>query len=93
MRLHKIQFIWNFGLNNMAREAKNKKEVVSKIAQKVKQLRLDANYTSAESFAYDKGLNRVQYWRVESGANVTLNTLLIITDIHQISLSKFFEGI
>ena len=60
------------------------------IANKLKELRIAAGYSSAESFAYDKGENRVQYWRVESGANITLKTLLRVLDIHKISLTDFF---
>ncbi len=63
------------------------------ISKKLKELRIKANYTSAESFAYDHDLNRVQYWRVESGTNVTLKTLLKILDIHKISLGEFFEDL
>lgn len=77
----------------MAKAEENTDERITRISQRVKQLRLKANYTSAESFAHDNELNRVQYWRVESGANVTLKTLLTILDIHKISLSEFFEGI
>lgn len=63
------------------------------IAQKIKELRINAGYTSAENFAFDNELNRVQYWRVESGANITLKTLLKVLDIHKISLSEFFASI
>lgn len=78
----------------MARKAKELDKVCSKIGQKVKQLRIDAGYSSAENFAYDNGLNRVQYWRVESGtANVTINTILLILEIHKISISDFFNSL
>lgn len=68
-------------------------ERVQKIAKKIRQLRIEANYTSAESFAYEHEINRVQYWRVENGTNLTLKTLLKILDIHKISLSDFFKEI
>lgn len=78
----------------MSRKAKELDKVCSKIGQKVKQLRIDAGYSSAENFAYDNGLNRVQYWRVESGtANVTINTILLILEIHKISISDFFNSL
>ena len=63
------------------------------VAKKIKELRIKADYTSAESFAYDHNLNRVQYWRVESGTNATLKTLLKILDIHKISLAEFFQDL
>lgn len=64
---------------------------IKQIAEKIKKLRIDSGYTSHENFAWDNGLSRVQYWRVESGANITLKTLLKILDIHKISLEKFFK--
>lgn len=68
-------------------------ERIQTIARKIRQLRIEANYTSAESFAYDHNINRVQYWRVENGTNLTLKTLLKILDIHKISLGDFFKDI
>ena len=64
---------------------------IKQIADKIKQLRINAGYTSHENFAWDNGLSRVQYWRVESGANITLKTLLKILDIHQVTLEDFFK--
>lgn len=77
----------------MAKTDENKDPRIQEIARKIKQLRIDAGYTKAESFAYDNELNRVQYWRIESGANITLKTLLKILDIHQVSLSNFFNSL
>lgn len=62
------------------------------IANKIKSLRKEKGYTSAEIFAYENGLNRVSYWRVENGFNITIKTLLKILDIHGISLRDFFSS-
>lgn len=77
----------------MAEQITGTDKRILEVAKKVKELRLKAGYTSAESFSYDNELNRVQYWRVESGANITLKTLLKILDIHKISLGDFFGTI
>ena len=61
------------------------------IANKIKELRIKKGYSSHENFAWDNNLNRVQYWRIEKGANITLKTLLSILNIHKISLSDFFQ--
>ena len=66
---------------------------IKQIADKIKQLRINAGYTSHENFAWDNNLSRVQYWRVESGANITLKTLLKILDIHKVTLEDFFKDI
>lgn len=74
-----------------------KEEVVDpriiKIATKLKELRINAGYSSHESFAWDNDINRVQYWRIEKGTNITIRTLLIVLDIHKISLAEFFKDI
>jgi len=62
-----------------------------KIANKIKELRIQKGYSSHENFAWDNNLNRVQYWRIEKGRNITMKTLLSILDIHKISLSDFFK--
>jgi transcriptional regulator with XRE-family HTH domain len=63
------------------------------ISNKIRELRIQKGYSSHEVFAWDNNLNRVQYWRIEKGTNITLKTLLAILDIHGISLSAFFKDI
>ena len=64
---------------------------IAKIADKIKKLRIESNYKNYESFAYDHDINRVQYWRIEKGANITIKTLLSVLDIHKMSLAEFFK--
>lgn len=66
---------------------------IIKIANKIKELRIQKGYSSHESFAWDNNLNRVSYWRIEKGSNITLKTLFSILDIHKISLIDFFKDI
>ncbi len=66
---------------------------IQKIADKIKALRIQKGYTSHENFAWDNNINRVQYWRIEKGSNITIKTLLVILDIHKISLSEFFKDL
>ena len=76
--------------------AKNISDIDSRltsIGQKIKKLRLEMGYSSAEIFAYEHGLNRVSYWRMEKGNNITLSSLMKIIDIHKISLRDFFADI
>lgn len=75
----------------MAEVDKQILELNKKVAQKIRQLRIDGGYTSYETFAFDKEINRVQYWRIENGENITIRTLLKILKIHNISLSDFFK--
>ena len=64
---------------------------IQKIANKIKELRIQKGYSSHEAFAWDNDINRVQYWRIEKGTNITMKTLLSILDIHKVSLSEFFR--
>lgn len=66
---------------------------ILKIANKIKELRIEKGYSSHEAFAWDNDLNQVQYWRIEKGTNITMKTLLLILDIHKISLRDFFKDI
>lgn len=63
------------------------------IAQKLKQLRVAKGYTSYEAFAFDHELPRVGYGRHEQGSNLTMNSLLRLLDIHQVSLAEFFTDL
>jgi hypothetical protein len=64
-----------------------------KVAQKLKKMRIDNGYTSYEQFAWDNEINRVQYWRIESGANITIKSLIKVLDAHKITLKDFFEDL
>ena len=77
----------------MAKKPYDIEYVSSKTAKKIKQLRIEAGYNSYETFALDNGLDRKQYWRAENGANLTIKSLIKILNIHQITLSAFYEGI
>ncbi|MGE0562765.1 MAG: hypothetical protein AB7O47_13180 [Flavobacteriales bacterium] len=59
----------------------------------MKQIRIEKGYTSYEQFAFDNDIPRVQYWRLETGTNFTINSLIKILDIHNISLKDFFKDI
>lgn len=61
------------------------------ISKKLKEMRIEAGYTSYENFAIDKGLQRMQYWRMEKGSNFTFTSFLKILDAHEISLADFFQ--
>lgn len=66
---------------------------IKQIGKHIKDLRIAKGYSSAEIFAYEHGLNRVSYWRMEKGCNITMASLLRIIDIHQITLQEFFNGL
>lgn len=77
----------------MENSEKNIELKINQISKKIKEIRLSKGYTSYETFAFDHNLNRVQYWRIESGSNITLKTLIKVLDIHKISLEEFFKDL
>lgn len=64
-----------------------------KIGNRIKELRIQAGYTSYENFALEKDIDRKQYWRAENGVNLTLKSIVRIANLHKISLEDFFKGL
>ena len=71
--------------------AKKREDYIQKIASKLKQMRIEAGYSSYETFANAKDIDRKQYWRIENGSNITISTLVKILKLHKITLKSFFE--
>ena len=68
-------------------------ELLEEIGERLRELRKDKGYSSAESFAYDHDLPRVHYWRMEKGkVNITLKSLLRILSIHGVTVEEFFQS-
>jgi hypothetical protein len=66
---------------------------ILKIADKLRKMRIEKGFTSYEHFAWDNGIGRQQYWRIEKGSNFTIQTLLKILDIHKITMEEFFKDL
>lgn len=81
-----------FGISRSMKEPKDPlSSDIIKVAEKFKKLRIAKGYTSQENFAFDTGINRVQYWRVEKGSNITLNTFFKLLEIHKLTPEEFFK--
>jgi transcriptional regulator with XRE-family HTH domain len=66
---------------------------LSQIGNRVRALRKANTNFSAEDFANEKGFDRVQYSRIENGANITMKTLLKVVDAHNMTLKEFFNDL
>lgn len=66
---------------------------IAKIGEKIKALRIEKGYTSSEFFAWEHKIPRQSYYKMESGSNITLKSLLRVLDIHGMSLEEFFKGL
>ena len=63
------------------------------IASLLKELRKSKGYSNYEHIAFELGMSRSAYWRLEQGANFELKTLIKICRLLNISLEEFFQGI
>ena len=69
------------------------KEEYSAIANRLKELRKAKGYSNYEHITYALEMSRSAYWRLESGVNFELKTLIKFCRILEITLEEFFSGI
>jgi len=72
---------------------KPNQEELNAIALRLKELRKAKGYSNYEHIAFDLEMSRSAYWRLETGANFELKTLIKICRLLKISLEEFFKGI
>ena len=72
---------------------KLKLEELEAVANRLKELRKAKGYTNYEHIAFALDMSRSAYWRLETGANFELKTLIKICRLLEISLEEFFKGI
>ena len=72
---------------------KLKLEELNAIANRLKELRKAKGYTNYEHIAFALEMSRSAYWRLETGANFELKTLIKICRLLDVSLEEFFHGI
>lgn len=63
------------------------------IATRLKELRKIKGYSNYEHIAFELGMSRSAYWRLETGVNFEIKTLIKICRLLDISLEEFFKGI
>jgi transcriptional regulator with XRE-family HTH domain len=72
---------------------KPNQEELNAIALRLKELRKAKGYSNYEHIAFDLEMSRSAYWRLETGVNFELKTLIKICRLLDISLAEFFKGI
>lgn len=63
------------------------------IAFRLRTLRKEKGFSNYEHIAFELGMSRSAYWRLESGANFELKTLIKICRLLNVSLTEFFDGV
>ncbi|MFN3967746.1 helix-turn-helix domain-containing protein [Flavobacterium sp.] len=77
----------------MEKQDKEIDKTILLIAEKIKALRIEKGFTSYETFAFTHEINRVQYYRIERGQNITLKTLIKVLKIHNLTVQEFFKDL
>ena len=72
---------------------KPNQEELNAIALRLKELRKAKGYSNYEHIAFDLEMSRSAYWRLETGVNFELKTLIKICRLLKVSLEEFFKGI
>ncbi|HEY0030776.1 MAG TPA: helix-turn-helix transcriptional regulator [Bacteroidia bacterium] len=70
---------------------KEEEKLLRLMGKRIRDLRINAGFTSQESFAYEAGIPRAQYGRYEAGTNITILSLNKIIKFHKLSLEEFFK--
>ena len=75
----------------MKRKSKTLGKTLEHIGKKLSELRMNMGYETIKDFAKAHKLPLIQYWRIEKGkSNLTINTLMNVLTIHQLSVRDFF---
>ena len=69
------------------------KEEYQAIAQRLKDIRKAKGFSNYEHIAFALEMSRSAYWRLETGVNFELKTLIKICRLLDITLEEFFKGI
>lgn len=72
-----------------------KEELLKSIGNRMAELRKKEGYKNYENFTTDKGLNRTQYGKYESGAkDMQISSLIkVIFKYDDMNVQKFFDGV
>ena len=63
------------------------------VAKRLKVLRLEKGYKSYEHVAFELSMSRSAYWRLESGENFSMKTLVKVCKLLGVTLEEFFAGV
>lgn len=69
----------------------NSEEMLQKLGARLKQLRIDAGFTSYETFAYQNNISRAQYGRYEKGQDIRFSTLIKLISAFGLTVHEFFS--
>lgn len=68
-------------------------KISTQIGAKLRCLRVEMGYSSYEQFAFEHQLSRIQYFKMESGTNFTMASLLKLLEIHEMDFFEFIADV
>ena len=74
-------------------EIVNNEEEFKAISLRLKELRKSKGYNNYEHIAFELNMSRSAYWKLESGKNFEIKTLIKVCKLLDITLEDFFKGI
>ena len=74
-------------------ELLNNEEEFKAISLRLKELRKSKGYNNYEHIAFELNMSRSAYWKLESGKNFEIKTLIKVCKLLEITLEDFFKGI
>ena len=66
---------------------------LQEVGARLKQLRREKGYKNYEHIAFDLGMSRSAYFRLESGENFSLKTLIKVCKQLNVTFEEFFTGV
>jgi transcriptional regulator with XRE-family HTH domain len=63
------------------------------ISARLREIRKEKGYGNYEHIAFDLGMSRSAYWRLENGENYSLKTLIKVCKVLGVTLEEFFQGL
>ncbi len=66
-------------------------EIIQKIGDRIKALRLEEGHSSYEKFAFENDIDRAQYGRYERGTDMRISSLVKVLRALNIDIATFFS--
>ena len=74
-------------------KTKEKLPELLEVSARLKQIRKEKGFANYEHIAYELGMSRSAYWRLESGENFSMKTLIKLCKLLGITFEEFFQGV
>jgi transcriptional regulator with XRE-family HTH domain len=76
----------------MAKHDESTQKELSKIGNRIKELRISSGFSSYEKFAFKNDIDRSQFGRYEKGEDMRLSSFIKVLTALGVSWKEFFDG-